>query len=310
MPTAPIPAGNNNHFDQDTFDSGSNDFDYSTISSRMPIHAQSGPAKNQANDPLSRSSRSSNHNNYDYSTISSLSNGRGPAQLRSSKKGTEELLIVKKAENSQRERVIMAELTFNKLKIQSLGLIGREQEIAKLKSYHRQLETQEVAKMAGFLHGFSGVGKSKLAQTLQREVSSSSLSSKQQAIYAEGKYDFMTMDEPFSGIVQAYKSLCNQIQIKNDPKLEESVKHAILENMPEEAVMLTELISELGALFRNITDLDSSSTKASSDTVGLTMSNNKRKQPEHWRHAFRILTQTLGSFFHPIVMVLDDLQME
>mmetsp|Transcript_3756 Transcript_3756/g.8624 ORF Transcript_3756/g.8624 Transcript_3756/m.8624 type:complete len:1095 (+) Transcript_3756:156-3440(+) len=261
------------------------------------LHEQADNSIDCANDhdPLSLSIRS----NYSFSKPESL------AQLRP-ERGSGVLPIITKAENRQLEKT-MAELTINKLKFNSMGLIGREQEIATLKSCYRSLETQKSGESSQFssqflkadkdlvlLHGFSGVGKSKLAETVKEEVAAS-----KNAMFAEGKYDFVTMDEPFSGIVQAYGSLCNQIK-DSELGIREAVKLSIMENMEQETEMLKELIPELGSLFNN-QDIDCISANNS-----LGMSNEKRQ--EHWRHAFRVFTRILGSFFHPIVIVLDDLQ--
>mmetsp|Transcript_3745 Transcript_3745/g.8583 ORF Transcript_3745/g.8583 Transcript_3745/m.8583 type:complete len:385 (+) Transcript_3745:156-1310(+) len=257
------------------------------------LHEQADNSIDCANDhdPLSLSIRS----NYSFSKPESL------AQLRP-ERGSGVLPIITKAENRQLEKT-MAELTINKLKFNSKGLIGRQQEITTLKSCFRCLETQnngeslhdsEAVKDLVFLHGFSGVGKSKLAKTVKEEVAASKT-----AIFVEGKYDFVTMDEPFSGIVQAYGSLCNQIK-DSELGIREAVKLSIMENMEQETEMLKELIPELGSLFNN-QDIDCISANNS-----LGMSNEKRQ--EHWRHAFRVFTRILGSFFHPIVIVLDDLQ--
>ena len=52
------------------------------------------------------------------------------------------------------------------------------------------------------IKGYSGIGKSALARTLENDMGAS-------GIYVEGKYEFTSTDEPYSGVAQAFGRLCD-----------------------------------------------------------------------------------------------------
>ncbi|CAJ1961239.1 unnamed protein product [Cylindrotheca closterium] len=208
------------------------------------------------------------------------------------------------SERSDRVKEVMEELTINKLNIKSLGLVGREQEKSLLESCFQKLcppttygndsneePNRPVQNQLVFIKGYSGIGKSVLARTLQKDIGAS-------GVFVEGKYEFTSTDEPYSGVAQAFGKLCNEFEDCG----EETVAHiasAIKENMREEALMLTSLIPEISILLDD-EDLDSASVQSGPISAG--------REHERWKFAFRTFTRILGSYFTPIVMVLDDLQ--
>ena len=103
-------------------------------------------------------------------------------------------------------------LTVNKLQFSSLGLYGRDDEISLLEkifdesnSNNSEATTQEKRKKIIFLAGYSGSGKSALAETLRAKVQS------KKGIYARGKFDRYHRDRPLSGIASACEDICQQL---------------------------------------------------------------------------------------------------
>ncbi|CAJ1961251.1 unnamed protein product [Cylindrotheca closterium] len=196
--------------------------------------------------------------------------------------------------NSRYERVL-EELTINKLNISSLGVVGRNKEKWVLQNCFERLcqgKDGEYVHELVLIKGYSGIGKSVLARTIQKKVETSS------GVYVEGKYEFTSTDEPYSGISQAFGKLCNKF--KDCPsETRNKISSAIKENLREEAFMLMGMIPEISVFL----DCDESrSTGLGCITIP------GGREHERWKYAFRTFTRILGSHFSPIVMVLDDLQ--
>jgi hypothetical protein len=103
------------------------------------------------------------------------------------------------------------EITINKLNFESFGLVGREQEIATLKScFTRMTEGTDGngKKELIFIRGYSGIGKSTLAKTLEKSVTDT-----KNGILVEGKFDLNKSDDPYSGIAAAFGEICRRVQI-------------------------------------------------------------------------------------------------
>ncbi|CAJ1958992.1 unnamed protein product [Cylindrotheca closterium] len=191
----------------------------------------------------------------------------------------------------------------NKLDVNSLGVIGRNQEISILRRCFQRLlssddendscDKQSVSQNElVFISGFSGIGKSTLAQSLQPDVASIG------GIYVEGKYAFSSIDEPYSGVAQAFGDLCSKFK-SCAPEVISSIGKTIRDSMHEEANMLMELIPEL-CIFQHSEDATTSTYYSGANAA--------ENDHELWKFAFRMLTRILGSRFYPIVIVLDDLQ--
>ncbi|CAJ1961245.1 unnamed protein product [Cylindrotheca closterium] len=220
------------------------------------------------------------------------------------------LSIVQAVETtSSRSEKVLEELTINKLNIQSLGLVGRDDEKSILKNCYQRLCnangdqtpsappcSQEASAIIVpnelvFVQGYSGIGKSALARTIQTEIEESS-----NAVYVEGKYEFTSTDEPYSGISQAFGKLCNKF--KDCPaETRDKISSAVAENMREEAFMLMSMIPEI-SVFLDLDDANSIWIYGSSPG----------REHERWKYAFRTFTRILGSHFAPIIIMLDDLQ--
>mmetsp|Transcript_2257 Transcript_2257/g.5093 ORF Transcript_2257/g.5093 Transcript_2257/m.5093 type:complete len:241 (+) Transcript_2257:171-893(+) len=157
-----------------------------------------------------------------------------------------------KKENGRSEKV-MAELTINKLNIKSLGLIGRCQEISTLRTCFERLSGPKEEDDENHSHdsvsvpqnelvlisGYSGIGKSTLAQSVKKDVLAAN------GVYVEGKYKFTSIDEPYSGVAQAFGELCNKCK-DYPPEVIDKITKKLSDTMQEEAEMLMGLIPEIG----------------------------------------------------------------
>jgi len=300
-----------------TFDAGRNSFcndDESAIFASPPVSSRqigddeyaSAPFKvassrkgsNNAPSGASKSSRRRHSADNDSVLLSpsraSLRTGGILSQLKA---------VVETERNSKVDKV-MKELTINKLNIKSLGLVGRDQEKSVLESCFQRLcpsidgtgllqqSNTDVKNELIFIKGYSGIGKSVLARTLQKDIGVS-------GVYVEGKYEFTSTDEPYSGIAQAFGMLCTEFEGCGDETVA-NISSEMKENMREEALMLTSLIPEI-TVFLDDDDLETVSLQVGTLAAA-------GREHERWKYAFRTFTRILGSYFAPIVLVLDDIQ--
>jgi len=196
----------------------------------------------------------------------------------------------------------------DKLDINSLGVIGRNHEISILTRCFRRLSNTDDENDSHdkksvpqnellFISGYSGIGKSTLAQCIQKDV----VVSTTRGVFVSGKYAFSSIDEPYSGVAQAFGELCNKLKEYCAPQVISRIGKTIRDSMQEEVEMLMGLIPEL-CIFQNAESIihankdHHSSANAAGNDHG------------RWKFAFRMLTRILGAHFSPIVMVLDDLQ--
>ncbi|CAJ1928241.1 unnamed protein product [Cylindrotheca closterium] len=215
-------------------------------------------------------------------------------------------LMILNTEN-RRSSIAMESLTINKLKFSSLGVVGRDREISVLESCFGRLlsssqgtenrtaddPTPPIHNELVFIQGYSGIGKSTMARSLQTIVEKSP-----DGVYVEGKYEFTSTDEPYSGVAQAFGKLCDRFGDCSKETVSE-ISDIIMDTMKEEAIMLMGLIPEL-SIFWN--------TDETTPRNALSEAHNFGNDHERWKYAFRTLTQILGSHLSPIVIVLDDIQ--
>mmetsp|Transcript_13096 Transcript_13096/g.31000 ORF Transcript_13096/g.31000 Transcript_13096/m.31000 type:complete len:1255 (+) Transcript_13096:109-3873(+) len=204
----------------------------------------------------------------------------------------------------------LAELTINKLKIHSMGLVGRSNEVFTLKNCFSRMMSQSeddcendtadalpknslvqshVNKELCFIRGFSGVGKTRLAHALEQEVEDYD-----NGVFVEGKFDMNnTGERPYSALAKAFGALLRELRIRHQ---NDDIAYLIGEAIGSTVGALISLIPELGEF-----DLQYHTTSWN-DTSDL------NKSLDRWKFAFRCLTRVLSSKLSPLVIVLDDLQ--
>eukprot|EP00980_Cylindrotheca_fusiformis_P026080 scaffold15311_cov136-Cylindrotheca_fusiformis.AAC.2 len=245
------------------------------------------------------------------------------SSLRANLKSSE-LKLVSKSSAIQANNSMLSDLTINKFNIKSMGLIGREREIEILRScYDRMMEKESepydqsismqsliqsnVHKELVFISGYSGVGKSSLAKTLESETSEST-----DGIYVEGKFDLKASDEPYSGIASALGQMCKRVLTRQDQSSRKANTHDVSlgfgvrlsATLGPGAYLLSSFIPELQGILPTM-GRDSNSSSSSSSEGEQSDFDMVQKRV---KYAFRVLMRALNDEFSPIVLVLDDLQ--
>ncbi|MEH6443275.1 MAG: AAA family ATPase [Oceanospirillaceae bacterium] len=167
----------------------------------------------------------------------------------------------------------------------SNNLYGREKQIAQLMAQFNQVVAGQ--NKIVLVSGCSGVGKSALIKEVEKPIS------KKKSLFATGKCDQFSTDQPFYVFSQALRLLLRQIlNLPNDEKTK--WKRAFQTQLGENFSLLIELIPELQAFSdNNITTLKELSTLANDHRFMMT---------------FVQFINTLASKERPLVIVLDDLQ--
>ena len=220
-------------------------------------------------------------------------------------------------QRTSRNNSSLSELTVNKLRFSKLtgGLYGRDQEIQILsdclqrtvdnnnnvrdnQSDHNSNGVVRVRQVV-LISGNSGVGKSALAAQLQKPA-------QQQAdgYYAAGKFDFNRRDEPYSGIVAACHSLCQDLlRLQKYPQNKVSFQHVsekFRHELGNEAQLLIKIIPALADIILHGKE-DSTRDLVDDSRTGVTEARNR------FHFAFRRFVRSVGSF-GPLVLVMDDIQ--
>lgn len=246
------------------------------------------------------------------SSMSSMSEIFDSETLRTSQSlRSSEMMVVEPTSRVKRlTETALQDFTINKLKIKSIGLVGREKETEVLRSCLKSMMDQEGAKDKGtdavsdssnlvtskvekkvvFLKGYSGVGKTSLARAIQKDVCK-----KYRGYYVEGKFDLNdAKDQPYLGIAKAFSDVFQQLAKEENFVLLEIGKQ-LCTMLGAEVEPLTYLIPELEDVVNEYT------TSVYSD-------GNIDGMQERWKYSFRVLTRLLTSQVKPLVMMIDDLQ--
>jgi len=236
--------------------------------------------------------------------------------IRSDPKQSELKLIASKrssALSSRTTQQVLSELTINKFDMKSVGLIGRDAEIATLKSCLERVmtapsdknearqgtqttKTSQGHKELVFIKGLSGAGKSSLAKTLENDINRKG----QGGAFVEGKFDLTSSDAPYSGIAAAFGAICQFVLDKNNEvsAASTSIAESIVSSLGEEVQLLIHLIPELRDVVASYMDTSEMTAQDVDIEYGT----------ERWKYAFRTLTRVFNSHVSPLVLVLDDLQ--
>lgn len=202
-----------------------------------------------------------------------------------------------------------------KIKRSPSGLFGRSNEVNILKtcfqrmmktnsnnnvSFRSKLEvssfyTSETHKELVFIRGVSGTGKSTLSRCIRSEVDAS-----ENGLFVEGKFDLMTSNEPYSGVANAFGTICRHLQASKKESIA-AVGRMISNELQDEVHTLLPLIPEL----KGILDTHSTPRRQAARNHG---KGGLEYGQDRWKYAFRLLSRALNAAYSPLVLVLDDLQ--
>ncbi|KAL3934740.1 MAG: hypothetical protein SGBAC_009606 [Bacillariaceae sp.] len=232
------------------------------------------------------------------------------ASLRHSSRSDEVNIL----ERSNRTQLLiqskLASCRLNKLKVDDIGLVGRDKEVSILKERLSTMTKIEIedkeqnslspavsnlvhskdTKEIVFLKGYSGVGKTSLARSVEKEVRKTP-----HGCYVEGKFDLnASKTKPYDGIANAFSQLFQWLKARDVEALDK-IGQELCAKLGAAVEPLTYLIPELHEIVKDYLP----PIYSDDETVGM---------QERWKFGFRVLTRLLTSKVNPLVIVIDDLQ--
>mmetsp|Transcript_10481 Transcript_10481/g.14712 ORF Transcript_10481/g.14712 Transcript_10481/m.14712 type:complete len:643 (+) Transcript_10481:272-2200(+) len=153
-------------------------------------------------------------------------------------------------------------------------------------AYNKRLSSQSCNEFI-LLSGMSGTGKTALAQTIRRHVTSKG------GFFISGKFDQLKKSEPYAALVSAFTEYVTAIVNGPNENYLKQVKEDIQTSLRTDLQLLTDMIPALEQI--NGLQQASSTVKGTEATLRLHM-------------ATRNLVRTISSPSNPLVLFLDDLQ--
>ena len=232
------------------------------------------------------------------------------------------------------------DFTIDKLRFDTLTLVGRTEEERLLKQALKDIKSSDVKgknKQLTLIKGVSGTGKSALARSIESNVNSVG------GIYAEGKFDLQLRSVPFSGITEIGNAICGHLYSKhqslessehsscssssgssssNSTKVDHKnandstekaaafvqVQQSLVEELESDLDLLISLIPVLGEIVevqhqQNIDDDNHTEMSNRNEESSSSIDSRHRFQ-----NAFRRFLRVITKYCCPLVLVLDDLQ--
>ena len=200
----------------------------------------------------------------------------------------------------------LLEFTIDKLDFDSLGIYGRDQELAQIESCFERLINGVSERQLLLISGFSGTGKTRLARSLQDLIKRNKTKTKG-GVYVRGKFDLKLRNEPYAGIIGACAEICgNILELQlTSPKRFSMVCDKIKSTLGSELPLLMQVIPTLCEVLGDTVDGRSTAGSAASGSMS-SMTSEESKNRFHF--AFLRFIRVVAFFFMPLVIVLDDLQ--
>ena len=163
-------------------------------------------------------------------------------------------------------------------------LYGREQELSRLLTVFER--TRAGAKELAFVTGYAGVGKTALGHELHKPLT------KQRGYFFEGKFEQYQQNSPYSGWIQAFTSLINQMLTEPESELE-LWKQMLLEALGSSGQILTDVLPHLELIIGKQPD---------APILGGTEAENR------FHYLLQNFVKAIVRHHQPLVIFLDDLQ--
>ena len=137
-----------------------------------------------------------------------------------------------------------------RLNFAKLKLYGRDKEIYELRHALESVERSRKPEIV-LLHGFSGTGKSTLANTLEDVVG--------RGYFLNGKYDQLRSPQPFSGIVEAFSRISVALSRRDD---RDDIHNDVVTGLGRGYVHLTNIFPKLADLWKENSQKDTPKQEA------------------------------------------------
>ncbi|PZU97939.1 MAG: hypothetical protein DCE90_05445 [Pseudanabaena sp.] len=172
-------------------------------------------------------------------------------------------------------------------------LYGREQEVARLLDAFEKVASQEQAPESQgieivLLSGYSGMGKSRLAQEIRK------LTARSRGYFIAGKFDQYQRNIPYYAIAQAFEDLIAQLLMESEASLQQW-RSLLLQNLGSNKSLITQVIPSLELIIG----------KQDSDHLENIFTNEAQNR---FNLVFQKFIRVFARSTHPLTIFLDDLQ--
>jgi len=166
----------------------------------------------------------------------------------------------------------------------SQKLYGREREIEQLLAGFERVSLGKKQMM--LVRGYSGIGKSVLVREVYKPIT------RQQGYFISGKFDQFQRDIPYSSLVQAFRSLIEQLLAENDLQIADW-RQKLLAALGNNGRVIIDLIPELESIVGVQPAVAAIADMEAQNRFNL---------------VFKNFVQVFAQQEHPLVLFLDDLQ--
>jgi len=165
-------------------------------------------------------------------------------------------------------------------------LYGREAEISTLLATFERVATSGTSEML-LLSGYPGIGKTSLVQELYQQMTH------HRGYFITGKYDQLQRNVPYSGLIQAFQTLIQQLLTESESQIQ-AWQQRLLAALGDNGQVMIDVIPEVEFI------------------IGQQPSSSLELPPTESQHRFLwVFERFIHAFtqdFHPLVIFLDDLQ--
>ena len=166
----------------------------------------------------------------------------------------------------------------------SQKLYGREREIERLLAGFERVSLGQKQMM--LVRGYSGIGKSVLVKEVYQPIT------RQQGYFISGKFDQFQRNIPYASLVQAFRSLIEQLLAENDVQIADW-RQKLLAALGNNGRVIIDLIPELELIIGAQPAVAAIADMESQNRFNL---------------AFKNFVRVFAQSAHPVVLLLDDLQ--
>ena len=163
-------------------------------------------------------------------------------------------------------------------------LFGRDEEVAQLEAWLESAARGE--NTLGFVHGYSGVGKTSLIEELRSSVN------RRRGYQAVGKFDQLDRESAYGAVTAAFSDLLRQLLMEDDATIA-AWRQELRDTLGDGAGALVEVVPELSALLGDV---------PSPEPLEAAAARNR------FQRLVSLFLATIATTDHPTVIVLDDLQ--
>ena len=221
-------------------------------------------------------------------------------------------VLVEPSHSRQTKRIlskVTEEFTINKLRLQQIGFYGRDTEHKTLLECLKRVErtsptrtcstgdditTDDNTKELVWIRGFSGTGKTVLAQTLRPSVQATG------GAFVQGKFDKSNHQEPYMALQGACREIVGKLLLETT-EIQTRIRTQLVEEVLGHDASCWHLLTTVVPDLQDFLGAASHEYNAARDT-------NLAASSRQLQHVVRLFVRAMCTHYHPLVLLMDDVQ--